>query len=158
MVDATGIGAGLASFLAQRWGARVVPFTFTTATKSQLGWSFLGICDTGRFRDHALDGSPPQSEFWQQVAAAQYELLPGPGRRLRWGARPGRGHHDDLLISAALCAVFDAEPWGSSHESVIIPAPDVLDDPNWAVPDSWYAPDDEQYRDDDEDMTGWRRI
>ncbi|HPK73165.1 MAG TPA: hypothetical protein PLN93_14575, partial [Vicinamibacterales bacterium] len=92
VVDATGLGAGLASFLTQRFGARVLPYTFTVATKSQLGWAFLGICDTGRFKDHALDGSPAQAEFWQQVRAAQYELLPGPGRRLRWGARPGRGH------------------------------------------------------------------
>jgi hypothetical protein len=129
VVDATGLGAGLASFLQQRFGHRVVSFVFTAATKSDLGWAFLALVDTGRFKDHALDGSLAQAEFRQQVAAAHCELLPGPGRRLRWGVRRG---HDDLLVSAALCAVLDGEMWGATGESYIIPPPDI-DDPEWCA-------------------------
>ncbi|HOG46859.1 MAG TPA: hypothetical protein PLB78_09460, partial [Anaerolineae bacterium] len=115
-----------ASFLGQRLGRRVVPVVFTAARKSQLGWGFLGICDTGRFADHAGDGSAAQEEFWRQVAAAECTLLPGPGRRLRWGVPAGRGH-DDLLVSAALCTVLDEEGWGAG-ESYVIPAVDPLEE------------------------------
>ncbi len=49
VVDATGVGAGLASFLAAELGERggasavaVIPFVFTAASKSALGWDFWG--------------------------------------------------------------------------------------------------------------------
>ncbi len=91
-----------------------------------LGWAFLGICDTGRFKDHAPASCPAQAEFWRQVAAAEAEPLPGPGRRLRWGVRQGRGH-DDLLISAALCAALEDEGWGSGL-SFMIPPVDPIEE------------------------------
>ena len=124
VVDATGLGAGLASFLERRYGGRLIPFVFSSASKSQLGWDFLAICDTGRFQDHADDGSAAQAAFWQQAAAAGYEVLPGPGRPLRWGVQPAAGH-DDLLISAALCAVLDRLPWATG-ESLLLPGIDPL--------------------------------
>ncbi|MCL6432187.1 MAG: hypothetical protein K6V36_15230 [Anaerolineae bacterium] len=124
VVDATGLGAGLASFLEQRFGARVQPFVFSGATKSQLGWDLLAICDTGRFRDHIDDGSPAWHEFWRQVAAARYEIDDGPSRRMRWGVwEPGL--HDDLLVSAALCAALEGEGWGGA-ESHVVPGEDPL--------------------------------
>jgi hypothetical protein len=39
--------------------------------------------------------------------------------------------HDDLLISAALCAVLDGEKWGAT-ESAVIPAPDPLQGLGWS--------------------------
>ena len=42
VVDATGVGAGLASFLSAALPGRVTPFVFTPASKSKLGWDFLG--------------------------------------------------------------------------------------------------------------------
>lgn len=128
VIDATGLGAGLASFLGQRFGGRVVPFTFSGPSKSRLGWTFLAICDTGRFRDHAADGSPAQAEFWRQLAAAEYEVGTGLGQGLRWGVRPGVGH-DDLLISAALCAELDEQSWGAG-DSFVIEAADLLEEIN----------------------------
>ena len=101
-----------------------MPLVFSAATKSRLGWGFLAICDTGRFKDHALDGSPAQAEFWRQVAAAEYEVVDGPERRLRWGVWQG-GAHDDLLVSAALCAALEGQPWAAG-ESVVVPAIDPL--------------------------------
>ena len=115
VVDATGLGAGLASLLRRALGERLVPFVFTAASKSDLGWGFLGLCGSGRFLDHRDDGSPEQAQFWREVEAAGYEVLDGPHRRMRWGvADPAV--HDDLLISAALCAALDdgdAVPGGS---------------------------------------------
>ena len=54
VIDATGIGAGLASFLVNALPGKVLPFVFNSKTKSELGWSFLGVIDSGRWKDHAL--------------------------------------------------------------------------------------------------------
>jgi hypothetical protein len=51
VVDATGVGAGLASFLDKALPGRVIPFTFNAATKSKLGWDFIAMAETGRFKD-----------------------------------------------------------------------------------------------------------
>jgi hypothetical protein len=117
VVDATGIGAGLAAFLAatlnDRHGGRaipVIPFVFTAASKSALGWDWIGLIDAGRYREYADDGEAITREFWHQLAAVTYATPPGPGKTLRWGVPPGRGH-DDLVMSAALVAVLDGVDW-----------------------------------------------
>ncbi len=118
VVDATGVGAGLASFLQATLGEHVVlPFTFSVASKAQLGWDFLGLIDSGRYQDHRTDGHDVDAEaahlahlFWQQVEACTYEVRPGPGKLMSW-AVPDPRTHDDLLISAALAAVLDQFDW-----------------------------------------------
>ncbi len=124
VVDATGIGAGLASFLAAELGerragqptVRVIPFVFTAASKSALGWDFLALIDSGRFKEYADDSAAGTPEgrltalYWQQLRATTYETAPGPGKLLRWGVSDGRGH-DDLVLSAALAAVLDSVDW-----------------------------------------------
>ena len=124
IVDATGIGAGLVSFLRRALGSRVQPFVFTAKSKSDLGWGFLGICNSGRFLDHRDDGSPEARQFWREVVAADYAVLGGPDRRMRWGVADPTVH-DDLLVSAALCALLD-EGYRPSLPSQIIEADDVL--------------------------------
>ena len=118
VVDATGIGAGLASFLRESLSRRagggggassrieVVPFVFSRASKSQLGWDFLGLIDGGRFTEYADDGAAVTRLYGRQLAATTYEIGRGPGAVLRWGV-PERDGHDDLVVSAALCAVLD---------------------------------------------------
>lgn len=117
VIDATGVGAGLAGFLAVALGERTVqPFIFSAASKSRLAWEFLALVDAGRLRvcDPALGGDAEQARldalFWKQVAACRYTVLPGPGRLLRWGVEDER-LHDDLLISAALVAALDRHDW-----------------------------------------------
>ncbi|MDQ3856533.1 MAG: hypothetical protein M3281_09100, partial [Chloroflexota bacterium] len=64
VVDATGVGAGLAAFLSRALGpGAVIPFVFTRASKSELGWSFLHLCSSGRFLDHLPDASSEQNLF-----------------------------------------------------------------------------------------------
>ncbi|MBU1698900.1 MAG: hypothetical protein KJ831_02030, partial [Candidatus Eisenbacteria bacterium] len=53
VVDCTGVGAGLSSFLKASLGEKVIPFEFNIRTKSDLLWDFLGIIDSGRFKDYA---------------------------------------------------------------------------------------------------------
>jgi hypothetical protein len=115
VVDATGVGAGLAAFLADRLGqgprrVMVEPFIFSGASKSQLGWDFIGLIDGGRIKEYEDDGDELTRVFRHQLAACTYEVLPGPGRLLRWSVPAGRGH-DDLLISAALTARLDEIDW-----------------------------------------------
>jgi hypothetical protein len=132
VVDATGVGAGLASFLAQTLGARLVPFTFTARSKSELGWGFMGICNSGRWSDYAADDTPETRQFWREVAAADFEIVPGPARQMRWGVADA-AIHDDLLISAALCAVLDGPAAGPHLASQIVANPDPLaGGPSWA--------------------------
>lgn len=116
VVDATGIGAGLASFLRATLGRQrsghppieVVPFVFTAASKSRLAWDFLSLIDSGRFREYVPPDPPDAAtaEYRAQLRATTYEVVPGPGNLLRWSV-PARDGHDDLVISAALCAELD---------------------------------------------------
>lgn len=131
VVDATGVGEGLASFLAQIYGERVVPVRFSAPVKSQLGWEFLGIVETGRYQDYADDGAPDTRQFWYEVGACQYEIVGG--QMLRWGVWESpryeggiaRGH-DDLLLSAALVAMLDKQVWARHVASSIVAAPDPV--------------------------------
>jgi hypothetical protein len=60
VVDATGIGAGLTSFLQDALGERmVIPFVFSQTSKSRLGWDFLGIIDSGRFKEYQVRSGHP---------------------------------------------------------------------------------------------------
>jgi hypothetical protein len=126
VVDATGVGAGLASFLAAALGERrggrtpvtVIPYLFTAKSKSALGWDFLGLIDSGRFKEYADDSATGTPEgrltalYRDQLRATTYETVPGPGKLLRWSVPAARGH-DDLVISAALTAVLDEVDWRS---------------------------------------------
>lgn len=109
VVDATGIGAGLASFLQaslRKSGARVVPFTFTASSKSQLGWDFVSLIETGRYLEYADDGDGLTQEFYDQMSATEYSVRSGPGNNIQWGV-PAHVGHDDLVLSAALVGVLD---------------------------------------------------
>ena len=120
VVDATGVGAGLASFLKATLGrtrgsqttVNVIPFLFTSASKSRLGWDFLALIDSGRFREYRSDAGTPTEAgrttalYDAQLRATTYEVLAGPGNLLRWSV-PAREGHDDLVISAALTAELE---------------------------------------------------
>lgn len=128
VVDATGIGAGLASFLGQafragslRQGSRppsvgtpgnpvVIPFVFTQRSKSALGWDLIGLIEGGRLKEYADDGEPITRRFWDEIAAVTFEVQPGPGQIVRWGVPPLRGH-DDFVMSLALVSVLDRLEW-----------------------------------------------
>ena len=139
VVDATGVGAGLASFLERALPGRVIPFLFSQASKSRLGWGFLGIVDAGRWNEPVAD-DPLRAEFFQQLAFCQYSIRPGPTRVMRWGVpdgtrNPGSGQvvHDDLVLSAALAAVLDEQPWVApmpviAKDAGIIRAKDPLEE------------------------------
>jgi hypothetical protein len=131
VVDASGVGAGIASFLQRALPGRVTAFTFTSNSKSRLGWDFLALIDSGRFKDH-VDATPEQTQFLAQARACKSSISIGPERTLRWqvpvGTRDELGHevHDDWLISAALCATLETQDWQPGQQTRIITAIDPL--------------------------------
>ncbi len=134
VIDATGVGAGLASFLGRALPGRVLPFTFNLASKSRLGWSFLSIVETGRYREYAPEDAA-QALFWGQARACRMEIRPGPERRVSWGVPGGTRDplsgepvFDDLLLSAALCAVLEEQAWNLPGSAAIVPGRDPLEE------------------------------
>jgi len=100
VVDATGVGAGVASFLSKALGKSVVnPFTFTQASKSKLGFELLAAINSGRVKMYASDGSEECREFWLQMAKAKSNFRPN--QTMNFYVDPAAGH-DDFLASLAL--------------------------------------------------------
>lgn len=141
VVDATGVGAGLAGFLTAALGETVIPIQFSPKVKSDLGWDFLAIVETGRYQDYADDGEPDTRQFWYEVEACNYEIGTGPAKHMRWSVTEppaydgliARGH-DDALISAALVAVLDraAVPGAAVGETVAVADPlEEIDNAQW---------------------------
>jgi len=107
VVDATGIGHGLAAMLrASLPPDRVTPFVFTAASKSDLGWRLLSAITAGRYQEYVDDGAEDTRWFWRQVAACTFTVRPGVGRQMAWSV-PDPETHDDLLMSAALVGALD---------------------------------------------------
>ena len=100
VVDATGIGAGVADFLRKSIGPSIVkPFTFTARSKSDLGFDLLAAINSGRLQTYKPDGSPESTEFWSQISKARRTVRPN--QTINFFVDPAQGH-DDFLSSLAL--------------------------------------------------------
>lgn len=135
VIDATGLGQGLAAFLERALPGRVTRFVFSAASKSRLGWQFLDLIDSGRFQ------LPTNGGRWGQLLREQFcactaEAGPGESRPLRWGVpegarSPSSGEplHDDMLLACALCAVLDQGPQPAPPGSgvLVVPGRDPLE-------------------------------
>ncbi|KTB49162.1 Terminase-like family [Dehalogenimonas alkenigignens] len=97
--DATGLGGPLCASLKQSLGHRIVPFVFTQASKSDLGFNLLAAAGTGRLHLYKPDNSPEclvcRTEL--ENAAADYR----PNRAVNFYVDPAKGH-DDYVMSLAL--------------------------------------------------------
>jgi len=129
---------------------RVIPVKFSSSTKSEIGYRFLAIIETGRFKDCSSDspaipdalptlggacGSvPSRADVDRQYSACQAEILIGPRKTMRWGVPDGSRDenggliHDDLLLADSLTAVLDRLEWTLRLPTYISPAPDPLDE------------------------------
>jgi hypothetical protein len=129
VIDATGVGEGLWAMLDRAFPGRVEPVRITQQEKSEIGWRFLSIIETGRFRDCC-----PTDELRAQYAACRSEILPGPRQTMRWGVPEGqRGPqgeilHDDMLLADSLVARLDRLEWHFPLQTFIIPGRDPLKD------------------------------
>lgn len=124
VIDATGVGDGLAAILARHFPSKLIPIHFTAQSKSEIGYKFLAIIDTGRFRNLATDSS-----IDLQYTSCRQEILPGAAHTMRWGVpeglrdpRTAETIHDDHLLADALVAVLDALQWHVQTNTVNLPA------------------------------------
>jgi hypothetical protein len=129
IVDSTGVGQGLASFMEKSFPGRVIPFLFTAKSKSDLGWMFLAVIETGRFKE-PINSS---STFWQEAKHCISQVLEGPGRMMRWGVPDGTRDeisgdlvHDDELTSSSMCALLDDQEWSIGGAPLIVERGDPL--------------------------------
>ena len=99
VVDATGIGQPVASFLKKELGNRVIPLVVTSRSKSDMGFELLSFVNSGRLKLYKQDGSPDYREtlFQLERARAQYR----PNQTMNFYVDPQEGH-DDFLVSLAL--------------------------------------------------------
>jgi hypothetical protein len=118
VVDATGIGQPVSSFLRKALGSRVSAFTFTSRAKSELGFKLLAAINSGRLKVYSGDGSEEYKEFWLEMERAKSQYRPS--QTMNFYVDPAEGH-DDFLMSLALVveAANQYEPrgaWGSMRE------------------------------------------
>jgi len=102
VVDATGIGQPVASFLRAQLGSKVIPFNFTQKSKSDMGFELLSFINSGRIKLYKQDGSKEHKELMFQLerARAQYR----PNQTVNFYVNPSEGH-DDFLMSLALLVI-----------------------------------------------------
>ncbi len=138
VIDATGLGAGLADFLERALPGRVLRFEFNTLSKSRLGWRFIEVIESGRFslpRAEGQRGEELVELLRAQARGCAYHVGQRPAQALHWGVPEGARHpatgkplHDDLLLAAALVARLDNVEWPLEGGAVgIIQGKDPLD-------------------------------
>ncbi len=131
VIDATGVGEGQYSLLNRAFPTRVIPIKFTAQEKSEIGYAYIAVIETGRFRDCA-----PNDTVRVQYEKCQSEILPGPQKLMRWGVPDGTRDkggteelvHDDFVLSDALVSALDKLGWSITFDTTIIQAPDVLEE------------------------------
>jgi hypothetical protein len=125
-IDATGIGAGPASFLVMGGGDRVDGVVFTQRSKSDLGFAMLAAAQTDRISLYQNQGGEDLRECLSQLQRIRYELRAN--EVMAWGA--GGGGHDDYVASLALCVK-------AANETLPLPAGGIVralpgpDDEGW---------------------------
>ena len=109
VVDSTGIGEPVASFLTKALGIRVRPFKFSQQSKSELGFNLLAAINSGRLKLFKGDGSLEYQDTMYQLGKARVNYRPN--QTMNFYVDPSDGH-DDLLMSLALAveAVRDYTP------------------------------------------------
>ena len=133
VIDAPGVGEGLWSMLDNALGSDVVlPIKFTPAVKSDLGYGFIGIVESGRYREYSLF----PAELTAQLNKCRAEIVPGPSKVMRWGVPDGTRDsatgdlvHGDDLMTSALCHELDKLEWYTPSPTVWTKPKDPM--PEW---------------------------
>ena len=135
-VDGTGTGMGLSGFIRQLVPEnKFTSFVFSQTSKSKMGWEWLGMVQTGRWKEYS-PADDLQKRFYEQIKYCKYEVLPGPGNLIRFAVPDGTRNelneyiHDDLIMSAAMSAVIEEKMGGNwivPAETYVIQSADPLD-------------------------------
>ncbi len=135
-VDATGLGAGTAAWLARELGKdRVEQFVFTGPSKSRAGFPMLAMCGTGRCTVYAAgadeEANTHRARFLREAEVARYELRFN--EQLSYGVPSSEGHDDYLMSTALMCHAASQAP--APPESAVIPPytpEDLRQRPHWS--------------------------
>lgn len=128
VIDATGVGEGLWAMFDKAHPTKIIPVKFSQAVKSEIGYGFLAIINTGRFRDCC-----PSPEVDKQYTACVSEILVGPTKTMRWsvpdGTRDSDGLlvHDDHVVTDAMTSILDRLQWMVTSPTLFVDVPDVLE-------------------------------
>lgn len=113
IVDATGVGEGLWVMLDKAFPEKVIPVKFTQQEKSEVGYRYIMVIETGRVRDCVHT-----AEVHLQYTHVQSEILIGPAKTMRWGVPDGTrdSHtgeliHDDHVTADSLISKLDELEW-----------------------------------------------
>ena len=129
--DTTGVGEGLWGMFYNKYPTKLIPVKFSQQVKSEIGYAFIGMIETGRFRDCC-----PSEIVSEQYENCTSEILIGPAKTLRWGVPDGTRNsqgeliHDDHIIADALTIELDKLEWYIQSETSIIEQEDVLESMN----------------------------
>jgi hypothetical protein len=99
VVDATGIGQPVASFLRKELGSKVIPFVITSKSKSDMGFELLSFVNSGRLKLYKQDGSKEYKETLFELERARVRYRPN--QTMNFYVDPQEGH-DDFLMSLTL--------------------------------------------------------
>ena len=132
VIDATGVGEGLWALLDKAFPTRVIPVKFTQQVKSELGWKFLSIIDTGRFRDNASG----------RASSDARTATSGSGAPLGAQERPIPSLWDDGQTTSSDLARLQY----TACRSEVLPGPAKT--LRWGVPDGARGPDGQLIHDD----------
>jgi hypothetical protein len=99
VVDATGIGQPVASFLRKELGSKVIPCVITSKSKSDMGFELLSFINSGRLKLYKQDGSREYKETLFELERARVRYRPN--QTMNFYVDPQEGH-DDFLVSLAL--------------------------------------------------------
>lgn len=127
VIDSTGVGEGLWAMLNKSYPTRTIPVKFSQQKKSEIGWGYIAIIETGRIRDCC-----PNEEVRTQYEKCTSEILPGPAKTLRWGVKDGtRGAdglivHDDIILADSLTTELDKLEWKVQTQAEVIRPKDPL--------------------------------
>jgi hypothetical protein len=128
VIDATGVGEGLWGMLFNKYPTRIMPVKFNQQSKSEIGYAFLGMIETGRFKD-----CDPNETVNEQYANCESEILTGPAKTMRWGVKDGTRStrtgeliHDDFILADALTSQLDKLEWYIQTQTVVFEQPDAL--------------------------------
>ncbi len=117
VVDATGVGQPVSSFLRQALGSRVIPFVFTRQSKSALGFSLLAAVNAGSLKVYKADGSGEYREFWSEMEKAKSNYHPA--QTMNFYVDPAQGHYDFLMSLALLVEAANRyQPRGAKGSGV----------------------------------------
>jgi len=117
-VDATGVGAGVASWLGRAMPGRVEAVQFTRPLKSEMGYELLAAIQGGRVRMYRDDGSAEWRELWAEMRACRYTV--SAGMAMQWYVPESEGH-DDFVTSLGLCVRAASRAWAEPASAIVPP-------------------------------------